>query len=439
MATWARYKPFYFLYNDDVNSDLQLCSIKLEYDVDTANSENLTIRFVLSGYDGYSTDSCHILFNPVDEETPGQLLLLKESGETDYPYYSSSITLHKQLDAEFFTLPAFWVCNNGNNVITNTASDYFKAYQSEGKRAEYVHRINSSTIKINTVQITDITPGDIYIVDNYNNTFSISCTKSINNEVYSQILSWGYTNKCANTITADALSNQPLTLGKSSSETRKVYAKAVIKGPQGPLAEVKAEAAIKQYIAPSSPSVPKITPDSLINGKLDPAKKWTFTWEAAPAINETSKVVGYRIRLYKNNTPIDIYNNQGEIVSISSARDKFYDSDTPDTKFTISPSNYNFVTGDAIMIKIEAYTRYGKNNDGDILISPAAQTSNKFQVSKVSPIKVNIGNGRWANATVFAKNLTGWHEATALYIKPENNEWFDGKLGKEWADTGYTK
>jgi hypothetical protein len=436
MADW-KYSYKRFTYNDAAESDLQSCAIKIEYDADTATPESLTIQFVLTGYATYGTDGCNILFNPVDSNSPGQLLELKKAKETVYPYYSEPVTLTKEYTAEAFTLPAFWVCNTGNNLITNSPQVHFEAFKPGGVRANYVCRKDTSEIAVKKTAVTPVTPGTVEIIDNYDNTFSVIGTKGTsgaNNPAGDVSLYWGYTSECVNKIPATAITKNSLIIKDPTAATKTVYAKSITAASHGSPAEAITSAAIRQYAAPGASGIPDMALVSFTNGKLDTRKDWAFTWTNAPAANSSSKVIGYRVRLYKNNKLTDIYKD-GQIVSTTSGNDKYYDTETPASSFIINPPDYNFTTGDSIQLKIMPYTRYGLRNDGKILLGDTMQSSKIFTVHKSSPIKIRVGN-KWEDGTIYVKNILGWHEATALYIKTEDNEWFDWK---EWANTGYTR
>ena len=264
---------------------------------------------------------------------------------------------------------------------------------------------------------TAVGKGTVTITDHYNNTFSISGTKGkdgTNNPASGPVITWGYTNSYTE---SGAVSEKALTIKTKADATRTIYAKSVTKATHGSDAIVTATKSIKQYVAPGIPGVPVI---SYTKSRLTIKEPWTFTWTASKATNTSSPVKGYRIKIYKNNTPISglIAGSGNNIILTTGGTNTFLDRDSTSTSIIIDPIAFGFKAGDTIKVGIFAYTKYGESNTGTRLFDSAATeaVSTIYTVQNAGVIDVKV-NGTWVEGQVYVKAEGVWHEAETVYAK----------------------
>lgn len=254
---------------------------------------------------------------------------------------------------------------------------------------------------------SDIGSPSITITDNLDNTFTISGVAAANgvNNTAATTYAWGYTN---NYGTNGTVANRALTIS-GTADTRTVYAKAEA-SPSWSVDSVKQKTtslAIKQYIKPSEPGKPNI---SYNKNRLTIKENWRYAWKASTATNSNSPVIGYRIRLYKNNVPIAIKNSSGTILSNSpNNSDPYWDSESTSNYILIDPLIHEFKPGDTVKLGLHAYTKDGKSNK--IFSNSSAQIySDVSTVQNAGIVRVNIG-GTWKEGQVWANVGGTWKEA----------------------------
>jgi hypothetical protein len=272
---------------------------------------------------------------------------------------------------------------------------------------------------------TAIGVGSINFTDHYNNTFSFTVTKGAdgtNNPAKGTTASWGYTSACANSGVA---TKKELTIATESDADRKVWAKVVTDATYGGDTTFSNSYKVKQYVAPKAPGVPAISSPTRLTTK----GLWTFTWTAATAINTSSPVKGYRIRLYKNNTLIKglVTNKDNNITLADGGTNEYLDSDSTSTTAIVDPTAFNFKAGDKVKLSISAYTRFGKANSGTRWLgkSPTVKTSTEYTVQNAGTVKVKVG-GAWKEGQAYVKVNNAWKEADTVSIKV-GNSWKDSK------------
>lgn len=272
---------------------------------------------------------------------------------------------------------------------------------------------------------------DIKIVDNYNNTFSVTGSSS-------QDLRWGYSTNYGNTVS----NPNKLTIVTPTAATRRVYAKSNTAG-------VTAYKDIEQYVAPGNPGVPHIVQYAL-GDRITTDIHWTWDWEAAKPANDSSPVRGYRIRLYKNYKAGDTSTIiKGFSVNKSSDGNHYlvktsgtneyvdyegHDNNNLDTHKTLiiaDPASFGFEPGNTVKLGLYAYS---KNGLDEIQWSAGGQWNNLFSGNATSQTNSSIYtienkgimrvkvNGVWKEGQVYVKTGGSWKEAQGVYTKV-NGSW----------------
>lgn len=273
------------------------------------------------------------------------------------------------------------------------------------------------SIKLNYTNYTAVGKGSITITDHYNNTFSISGTKGAdgtNNAASGPVISWGYTNSYS---TSGAVSKKALAIATASDATRTVYAKCVTNAEYGSSTTATTSKAIKQYVAPGVPGTPTI---SYNRSRLTVKEPWTFSWTASKAINTSSPVAGYRIRLYKNDKLVTgiTAGTDNTLTLTSGATNNFLDRDGTSTTVTFDPLDFGFKAGDTVKLGLHSYTKYGASNTGDKLFDSAAaeKVSSVYTVQNAGVVNSKVG-GAWKEGQVYVKVAGAWKEAETVNTK----------------------
>lgn len=264
----------------------------------------------------------------------------------------------------------------------------------------------------------------ISITDNKNNTFSLignnaTLPTGSNNAVSSNTFTWGYTNSYDNHHTDNGLSYN---LQSTTAASRNVYARAqAVPRYFGTTKTAYANpnpTAITYYAAPNNPGIPVL---SYTKSRLTLREPWTFSWNAAEPGNAHGHnvVKGYRIRLYKNDKTIHIYDSSGtQLTKLSGivADDYVYDSESTTTRITIDPVKHGFKVGDTVELGIYAYS---KNGIGGMLFSGNAsdeRVSEAATVQNAGVMHVKVSNA-WKEGQVYIKVGNAWKEAETVSVK----------------------
>ena len=383
MADWKDYKTWD--YNDGANTYLQNCDFVIQYDNDSKSATSLTVRFKVTGSDGYYTDAMHFLYDP--DNGNGTLYKCKtHSSSPDYPYYSSSFKLSKTYTAESFTLKPFWACNNGNTAVTENASTFKSNFSSSGARKNYAHRVTSNTtMTISGTKSASVTAYKPTITDNENNTFSISVSAGAagtnGNSVNSTSLyyrkggSGDYTKASGLSV-----SSASITAGASSA-SQTIYAYSVVDGKYNDKTSDTASVAVSNYVAPTLPTnAPTV---SYSKSRFTIKENWTFKWDgtgqAATATNTSSPVAGYRVVLLKNGSSVPIVDSTGKTISGNPSSNTWHTIDvTASTKtFTIYPAKNGFLPGDTVQLGIKPYSQNGTSAKTKIFNSDYKYSASK--------------------------------------------------------------
>lgn len=447
MATWKTIDSTIAKYTDEYNGGSWLSkrtSICLQYKEDSETPEKVTVRFKYYRNDGSSgnlSDSVYILYNANDSESSiGNLgrTLFKikpftgdDGGEAiNWPYYSDEFTIKKNYKTEEFTLQDFWICNDGRNNTTKTASAFYSAYKEGAWRGDNLScKYSSSTFAISGTAATDpLSNGTVSITDNGNNTFTISGTKGksgTNNTSSGPYLTYGY-DELANATNA-VNSNVDITLAGTAA-TRKVYAKCVTKAEYGPGNTVSTSKEIKRYVKPNNPGKPEI---SYTKNRFTPKERIIYKWTAATKGNDNSPLVGYRVRLFQKkagsttwkNIPIwsTTTNEQKSELNGTSTTDWIYDRPNANVEdplyISLGHEIHGFEVGDSVKLSIQAYS---KNGAGTKLLSGAVESAETLiQNAGIVHIKAE---GAWKEGQVYVKVNGTWKEAESVHVNV-NGSW----------------
>jgi hypothetical protein len=406
-------------------------AVCLQYDDEETNPVEAKVRFKYyrtdSGKENFY-DSMYILYNANDSESSvgnlGRTLFLLKGytgnvSKITWPFYSEAFTIKKNYQTDHFTIQDFWICNNGYNVISATATKFYESsrYYRNGKAGSFSCWSESGEFNISGTTATPVGKGTVTITDHYNNTFSISATKGAagdNNPSSGPTVSWGYTNSYGNSGT---VSKKALSIVTPSDIVRRVYAKCVTGATYGSDAIVTALKDIRQYVAPKAPGVPKLT---YKKSRLTISEPWTFSWTAATAASQSAPVKGYRIRLYKNNSIVKglAVGEGNEVVLNKSGTNGWLDRESTSTTVILDPVEFGFEAGDTIKLGIYAYTRYGETNTGAQLFDSAAteKVSSVYAINNAGIIHVKPA-GSWVEGQVYVKVNGAWKEAETVYTK----------------------
>lgn len=204
----------------------------------------------------------------------------------------------------------------------------------------------------------------ISVVDNGNNTATLSGTQGISGNNNSLIWSSYYYTTNGHTPSDGAwhTTTVPLALSEGAAFSKiftitsdtTITAHAWSGFPHGNLFSGEARTLVKYYAAPSDPGKPVI---EYTKSRLTIKEPWTISWDAATAGNTNTPIAGYRLRIYKNGIPIDIKNSSGTVVSATVGADKYYDMN--ETSYVINPISHGILPGDNIRIELFAYAFNG--------------------------------------------------------------------------------
>jgi hypothetical protein len=360
------------------------------------------------------------------------------------PYYSNEFTILKYDSTKFFSFPKMAICNDGAH------HDPPSAYTDNNGRGYYVYFVSgrtghktiitTGTEVLETNQyITGVGKGSTDIVDNQDNTFTITATKGDDgncNTASGPIdCKWGYTDKYEQ---GGFTSGQPIDLDISGTyNKRTVYATSTTTSYNGWGADQPApkSAEITQYFAPKQPTKPTLTAASFKNNRLTVKQDWTYTWSCEPKNVTTSPVVGYDIRIFKTT-----YNADGDIATQGTIRPKnssgnyltgSYTWDgvsiTKQTSasITFNPVQSGFKPGDAIQIVVKAYSKNGKG--GEMYSLQRASDQTVVENTGIVRVRVpNNGSPKWVEGQVYVKvpiyssngTVTSkWVEAESIHVK----------------------
>ena len=179
------YNGFY-----ETNVKGKVCAT-LQYDTYTISPTYVKLRFKLicnplsNYYDEY-----HVLLNPEDAATrslhllksdytnPAETSWTTSKAQAKWPYYAETyFELEKKYTDEKFTVPTFWLMNDGwNNTTKETPDAFYNNYKIGGKRGKSFRSVYGETSVEIANNVSVATPGgspEVYISDNGNNTIKL--------------------------------------------------------------------------------------------------------------------------------------------------------------------------------------------------------------------------------------------------------------------------
>ena len=369
------------------------------------------------------------------------------------PYHSNTFILTKDKEDTYFTMPEVKICNDGHHhdksAYTDSNGRGASMYWGSG-RGDWATMMNKDGTTLNTtVYVTAVTGGSVVITDNYNNKFSITATAAAataHNPVSGLTgLKYGYSASSRTTsYTNGTLNNLSLS---GTSNTRTVYAEATTNATYLTDPKATGSLAIRQYKAPKAPGTPTLANSSYKNGRLTIKQPWTWNWTAAaPGTGSgttigtgtgetTSKVTGYRIKIYKKRPPattfseIDFTDADGNTSS-----GKILDVAT--NSFSLDPVASGFLANDQVRIGVKPYTQYGEQCDGDKLFSSdyTYSAGSTVQNAGVMRVKANVGTA--------SKPVYDWREGV-VWVKVNKGtaanpviDWVEADIVKAKVNTG---
>ena len=394
--------------------------VTLQYDDASETPTSVKLRFKLNSTNsGNYWDMFYILMNPTNSDKR-KLYPLKtvytNTTSDSFPYTSSSFTVTKTYTASTFTIPAYWICDDGNNNTSDTATDFYNQYKDSAWRGQNCRTaVSSASISVSstTTVATAIGNGTCSITDNGDNTFTLKGTKGAsgtNNAASGPTLKWGYNTDYSNTFSTG--DKKTLSIATPGNATRTVYAKSVTGATYGDDKTKTASLAVKQYVAPSKPSGIKIT---YTKSRMTVKENWTLEWTGGKKTNDSSPVEGYRIRIYKNGKTIQFKNSNGDIKTTDSGSGDgryYYDRDDTSTTMNINTSTNGFAPGDKVQILMHTYT---KNAKGGRVFSDGVWSS-EYTVQNAGVARVKV-SGAWKEGIVYTKVSGVWKEADVVYTK----------------------
>lgn len=273
------------------------------------------------------------------------------------------------------------------------------------------------------------------IVDNGNNTFTVSGKlgkAGTNNKLKSAYLYYTmskagegvnpttdkYTGKVDLGATSEGSFTKTITNNIVSCDTR---AMVVCTYEHNTATTSVVTKTVKYYVIPKAPG--KAVLQSFTRSRPTVKENWTYKWTAATAGNTDSPIKGYRIRIYKNGSPLKglTCSTSNNTIGINSAgTDIWVNRESTSTTLTFNPKTLGFKTKDKIKVGLYAYTRNGEaepaqmfNNGG---ASDAQVFSDETTVQSAGTVRVKVG-GSWREGQVWVKVGGSWREAESVYSK----------------------
>ena len=268
----------------------------------------------------------------------------------------------------------------------------------------------TATLYASVVNYVDVSGGSVTIVDNGNNTATISgrsASSNSNNAISSAKLYWhiGHWNEETVAWGPDTNFSKTISIPSGCSQIRAdLYSYGRVN-----TASVSATSSVKYYGNPGNPGKP-----TLSYRRKGPTLKeaLSFNWAAASA-GTNVPIVGYRLRLYKNGSLITGVNPYDASAS-------YYDTNSTSTTYSFNASALGFKVRDKIKLGIYSY---GKNGAGDLLFNGGGTA--EAQVNSIEYTFINAGiirikkDGVWKEGQVYIKVNGVWKEADSVYIKKD--------------------
>ena len=448
----------------DDNVSNKKVAVKLQYDANSVTTTSMKVRFYGWTVDGVNyLDSFYILYNPTSNDRT--LYLLKyyyKSYQNPYtwPTSTSSFTLYKEETATTYELKDFWICNDGYAAAEGSSSwnsNNSKAYNfysifGSGWRKGFVSKQGKRSFnitKISGAYLTSVKAGSKpTIVNNRNNSYTVTGylgSAGTNNPMAKNVLYYtgadGKEKQWPSPSTTD-----PWTVSKShtvtvsftpaatdTADTRRItaYTKTFGKNynKSTGVKSIISTSNIRQYVQPTQPGKPVL---SWTKSRLTVKEALTYEWPKAKARNKYSPVMGYRLRLYKNGTVVNISNTDTKSTDpyfdtdVNTLKKGFSlkgqnDSSAKTIKLTFDPAALGFAPKDKIKLKVLAYSRYGEKdketNSGSLLFNQTSVSSDELVIQNAGIVNVRLNN-KWVEGTPFVRLKNGtWQEADTVNVR----------------------
>ena len=413
--------------------------VTLQYDDSSLSPTSATFRFkfIKTGTSG-PTDMFYALLYPTDS-TKRTLLTLKGwhgADQSKWPLYSGSFKISKTYTTGTFTIPAYWICNDGNNNTADTATDFYNQYKDGAWRGDNLRRtVSAQSIAVvtDTTVATAIGTGSCSVTDHYNNSYTASGTRGAagtNNAVNGAKLLYGLGTSSGSYSTKDFTSDSTtassgaISFTPTTAATRTVYAAVTTDGVHNDTDTGWKSFSVKQYLAPNNPTSVTLDSSSLKNNRLTIKQGWKYTWSGASQINDSCPIKGYRYCLEKKNgtswTKVALKDSSGNAISGKLSSSNEYD--TTSTNATFDPAKTGLVAGDVVRFSVKAFTKYGNANDGTILPNGSYATSSESTIQNAGVMRVKpTSSSGWKEGVVWVKvkknNVVQWVEADIVQVK----------------------
>lgn len=320
------------------------------------------IRFKFSSVNGADNwDKYYVLIGgKTGTLYPIKTTYTKNNPDSDaWPFYSDGFNITKKYSDSTFTIPEYYIINNGNDAVgvfpsvktaakdsTTAATAVSKAYKAAtDTRANWSCKKDSQNIVIakSSTQVTNVSfqkyssavSDPLVIIDNGDNSFTIRAKPGkagTNNSVKNTTLYYKYnkynssTGKVSSTslddwdwvdmdtksgsygydkttgelvvtkkIHIDYGNNTALEYHKSKA-SQVVYACVEVEGTYNTIESDEIGASITQYVGPNNPGEPSI---AYKKNRFTLKEPWEISWKAATQSNSKSPVQGYLIRIFK--------------------------------------------------------------------------------------------------------------------------------------------
>lgn len=435
----------------------------LMYDDSTATATTLDVKWEIScggqgSTSGNSWNHYFLLIYP-DDSSKRQLYVIKnswtENTKGKYPWRGPSFRITKTAAAKSFSLPPYWLINDGYDNTANDATKMYNRYKPGGDRAaiasgNLVNRYGAESISGFGGVYSSIKVGKCTVSDNYNNTFNVKGeygTEGSNNPITSHKLWWAQTysnnnwnwsdkwaGSVANITNGQVRQNIPLRTGSDSSAKIKVIGSVEAFETVSCTSdrEHRHELGIMNFVKPSfQNTVVTLTKQKT---RLTIREPWTFTWYAAKPANGSSPVKGYElcIERTRNGTKTELTNlvlnsAKTEIVSGTNSSSYINYSGTATAgaamSVSIDPKALGFKAKDIINFWVRPYTQMGKTNTGTKLYGNwIALTSGATTIQSAGVInvyKTNSSNFVEGIACVYKNG--NWVEAESVQVYSGGN------------------
>ena len=265
------------------------------------------------------------------------------------------------------------------------------------------------------------------VISNHgNNTFSITAYAGVagdNNTIKSSTLKY----KCGSDawLTAKSLTavkNIPITCAATAA-SQNIQAKVEVVTQRGDNPTGTADSVnIPNYQAPywNTGAAVSLDGSSLKNGRLTIKKNWKFTWSGAQRQNDSSQIVGYKLKLKKGSNYVSGLNYSNGVLTKSGSATEVYTGSTG-TEVSFNPLDFSFAPGDTVILEVSAYSVDGTTSKTKKV--SAAKSSVSQQVQNAGVVQVKI-NGAWKEGQVYTKVNNAWVEADTVLTRV-NGTWVE--------------